>query len=333
MATVKSGSLLKRLSDLKKWLTVPDAARHLAIVFGEDVSEADVLRLSLDGHLKISVNFVNHATARRGKVIPISEASYREVGPWFLSGVSIPGHPDARVKMMVGLNLDDKRVLELEDGLVTLDGIFDLVMLGNERSQIEDIYQMLTDGPPVELTSLEGAFVVSDGETMFQLQDRMQKSEAWVKHFAAPRKSENDDGKLVLEIKSVAEASPKEANDGALWKVRDENVKVRDDELFYPAVGLPDNSALVVRTEALAEFERSLSAPTEVSDDPITPTERNTLLIIIAALCDYSAIKHADRGAAKQISGLTVDIGAPTTDETVRTALKKIPDALERRKR
>lgn len=333
MATVKSGSLLKRLSDLKKWLTVPDAARHLAIVFGEDVSEADVLRLALDGHLKMSVNFVNYATARRGKVIPIDEVNYRELSPWVLSAITIPGLQGEPVEVMEGLNLDDKRVLVLEDTLVTLDGVFDLAMIGNERSDIEHNYQMLTGGPPVELSSLEGAFVVSDGETMFQLQDRMQKNEAWAKHFAAPRKSENDDGKTILEIEPVAETLPKEANDGSLWKVRNRRLKVRDDEFFYPAVGLPDNSALVVRTEALAEFEKSLSAPTDVDDDPITPTERNTLLIIIAALCDYSAIKHADRGAAKQIAGLTVDIGVPTTDETVLKYLKMIPDAIERRKR
>ena len=45
---------------------MPDAVRHLSIVFDEDVSEADVLRLS--------VYFVSHATAKRGKTVPLSEA-------------------------------------------------------------------------------------------------------------------------------------------------------------------------------------------------------------------------------------------------------------------
>jgi len=38
---------LKKLLKLKDWLTVPDAARHLSILFGEDVTEADVLRFGL----------------------------------------------------------------------------------------------------------------------------------------------------------------------------------------------------------------------------------------------------------------------------------------------
>jgi hypothetical protein len=38
-----------KLFKLKKWLTVPEAARHLSTLFEEAVSEADVLRLVLDG--------------------------------------------------------------------------------------------------------------------------------------------------------------------------------------------------------------------------------------------------------------------------------------------
>ncbi len=52
---------MSKLFKLKEWLTLPDAAKHLAIAFGEEVGEADVLRLALDGHLKLSVNFVNKA--------------------------------------------------------------------------------------------------------------------------------------------------------------------------------------------------------------------------------------------------------------------------------
>lgn len=64
---------------------------------------------------------------------------------------------------------------------------------------------------------------------------------------------------------------------------------------------------------------------------PLRTTERNTLLIIIAALCDHSEIKIDDRGAASQIARLTDEIGASVSDDTVRRWLKSIPDALESR--
>ena len=59
---------LKKLISFKPWLSLPDAARHLSILFGEDVSEAHVLRLGLDRHLTLSVDFVNHACGRPGRL-------------------------------------------------------------------------------------------------------------------------------------------------------------------------------------------------------------------------------------------------------------------------
>lgn len=73
--------------------------------------------------------------------------------------------------------------------------------------------------------------------------------------------------------------------------------------------------------------------PSEHRAAAIMGTERNTLLIVIAALCEYSAIDHQGRGAATQISRLTDDIGAHVDDGTVRKWLKLIPDALEARQK
>lgn len=63
-------------------------------------------------------------------------------------------------------------------------------------------------------------------------------------------------------------------------------------------------------------------------DKPLSTVERNTLLKIIAALCDYSDIKHQERGAATQIARMTEEIGAAVTDDTIRKVLAKIPEAL-----
>jgi len=68
-------------------------------------------------------------------------------------------------------------------------------------------------------------------------------------------------------------------------------------------------------------------------DKAMTTTERNTLLTIIAGLCDYSAIIPTERGSASQIAKMTAEVGAPVTDDTIRKMLTKIPDALESRKK
>ncbi|WP_334159761.1 ATP-binding protein [Achromobacter insolitus] len=65
----------------------------------------------------------------------------------------------------------------------------------------------------------------------------------------------------------------------------------------------------------------------------LATTERNTLLIIIAALCKYSEIDLNERGATANVVQRTDDIGAPVSDDTVRKVLGQIPDALATRKK
>lgn len=85
---------------------------------------------------------------------------------------------------------------------------------------------------------------------------------------------------------------------------------------------------IIEERDALLGERNSLRA---MVDKGITTTERNTLLIIIAALCDHAKIKHQERGVAQRIMEMTDEIGAHLDDQTILTALKKIPTALEAR--
>lgn len=66
-------------------------------------------------------------------------------------------------------------------------------------------------------------------------------------------------------------------------------------------------------------------------EKPLRKRERDTLLTIIAALCDYSGLNYGDRGASVRIAQMTQDIGAQVSDDAIRGWLQKIPDALETR--
>jgi len=156
---------------------------------------------------------------------------------------------------------------------------------------------MMTGGVPVELVEMDGVLVTNVNGVLYRLMD----------HF--------DDNPYASDtLKEECRSRP-----------------LNDKGNYYPAGGLPKDSVLVVRTEALREFEQSINGAPTGQDKPLMTTERNTLLTIIAALCDYSAIKPDDRGAANQIAKLTEEIGATVSDDTVRRWLKAIPDALETR--
>ena len=118
------GRDVHKLFKLKEWLTLADAALHLSIILGDDVREADVLRLALDGHLKLSARFVNHTRARRGRVVPLEEAETFEMRENFLTGKTI--------KAIRGLQIREGEILELDNEIVTLEGVWDLPMIGAE---------------------------------------------------------------------------------------------------------------------------------------------------------------------------------------------------------
>lgn len=313
-----------KLFNLKEWLTVADAARHLSIVFGEDVTEADVLRLALDGQLRLSVNIVNGARGRCGRIVPIEEAEYKEVP-------ALNGKGTLRLYGGPQLSFEGRAisVVKLKEEVSELRGIYDLPMVGSERLDVEHEYQQQVGGPSVTLVGMDGAFVEGRDGLIAQIQDDYddnpyQNGSTVQLERLKERIADNNLGKEKAE---------------ALLKKHSEDRKVylerrrtqTSSERYYPRDGLPPDSVLVVRTEALRVFEESVNAATSSVDKPMTTSERNSLLAIIAALCDYSAIKHQERGAASQITKMTDEIGAPVSDDTVRRALAKIPDALESR--
>lgn len=317
---------MDKLFNLKAWLTVVDAARHLSIVFGEEVTEADVLRLALDGHLKLSVNFVNHAEARCGKVIPLSEAKTMTVPDIFRKG-------QEPHDIVLALKLNDRDFLELDEKIVTLQGVWDLPLIGNEQLDVEHKYQNLTDGPAVTLQGLDGAFVKGQDGQLCQLQESFDENEYQAGSSAQLEKLKQHIACDNIEPSKAQELlnQHKEKRKKFLEERKTKKDSGRDSENYYPAGGLPQDSVLVVRTDALREFEQSINGAPAGADKPMTTTERNTLLTIIAALCDNSAIDSAGRGAAGQIAKLTEKLGATVTDDTIRKVLAKIPDALESR--
>lgn len=294
------------LFNLKEWLTVADAARHLSIVFGEDVTEADVLRLALDGRLRLSVYFVNHAKARCGKVVRYSEAELSEAiasgnlpqdlnwhtwPPGAMAALRPDLSPDIAEKlavMLMSLRIDDDRYLTLDDTVTTLRGVWDLPMIGNEQPDIEHEYQSLTGGPAVTLQGLDGAFVEGRDGEICQLQEDYDENEYQpgssaqlerLKQHIAENNIEGAEAESLLNLY-------KEERKEFLEKRRTRPAK----ENYYPAGRLPEDAVIVVRTEALREFERR-------SNDAPLPTSRANVSDKLAKMNQASAKfwSNADR--------------------------------------
>lgn len=159
-----------KLVKLREWLELPDAAKYLSAVWGENVTEADVLRLGLEGVLTISIHLVNQGKGRAADIIPVESVQWKELPHLFESNVMMR-IPDSEI-------FSDTHAMRLRDTerAEILEGVFDLPMIGAEQLVIEHAYQELTGGPSVELIQLAGCFVQRDGRT-YQLLERFRDYE------------------------------------------------------------------------------------------------------------------------------------------------------------
>ena len=248
-----------KLLNLREWLTVPDAARHISNIFKEEVSEADILRLALDEHLKLSVYFVNHAHAIRGKVVSYEKKDKEVNGALFRKRI----------------NIDNDRYLNLEGEVTSIGGVWDLCMIGNERLEVENKYQNLTDGPKVTLIGLDGAFVEDEDGEIYQIQDSLAKV-----HIINLNQN-----RLNIEEEKADELLSQHKKDREEY-VNERKEKNPADDYYYPAAGLPQGSVLVVRTNALMELQERLLQEESEKRKPLDIREERTYLNIIGALLE-----------------------------------------------
>ena len=146
---------MRKLLKLKKWLTLPEAARELSILYDEEVSEADLLGFALDGHLTLSVHLVNGAIGRCGPIVPIEDVKSR----------TVPSLDGADTLVLYdGLRVSEGEVLVYDKEVLGLEGVWDLSMLGAERLDVGRRLQELTGGPELDLVSLDGPIVSHSGK-------------------------------------------------------------------------------------------------------------------------------------------------------------------------
>ena len=139
---------MRKLYTLKKWYSLPDAANRLTLTLGEEVSEADILQLTLEGHLPLSWNM------RYVNAVPV--APYCRIHDWdktnqlnVLFGVPRK-QPNARVIASEGFHI-------LSDNVEKLEGYY--IIDCEACGALKDWVHSLITGTGGELISLDGYFV------------------------------------------------------------------------------------------------------------------------------------------------------------------------------
>ncbi|WP_335923899.1 hypothetical protein [Shewanella indica] len=300
---------MSKLFKLKEWLTLDEVVRHLANVLGEPITLADVYRLALDGNLKLSVYFVNGAYAKKAKFIKATELVYKQVVP-----KGIPNFPKGkcfRVPVNASRPISQGYwVQQIEPDITVLKGVWDLAMKGAERADISNRYQQEVSGVLVKIPFEVGHYV-EKGDTAYELHVKGKPL----------ADSEYDATSEVADMVEVDDQTDE-------LRLR----RPRRLPTFYPATNLDElDAVLVVRTAEVTRFIQSL----EDDSHPkvLNNNERNTLLVLIGALCKEANVDWNQRGISASLVAMTDLIGAPLSDETIRKVLKQIDSAIESRSR
>ena len=325
-----------KLFNLKEWLTVSETARHLTIVFGEEVNDADVLRLALDGRLRLSVYFVNHAHARCGHVVG------RDGVVWYGPGgepssepheLQFPGKEKSTttlVAMMMSKDIGGGRFLNLQDEISTLSGIWDLPMIGAEYIDVEHAYQNLVGGPPVTLQNLDGVFVEGKDGTICQLQVSFDDNEYQDGSLAALEKIKRRISRDGLQGDEAQKLLDKHREQRKTYLAERRSREKSLD--YHPAGGLPEDGVLVVTTEALREFEGAFGdeTPAQQESNDLSETERNSLLKMVYGMAvsayQYSPNSKKNSATGDNKGSIAADLASMGLDldsDTIRKFIKE----------
>lgn len=248
-----------KLFKLKKWLTLQETARHLSCVCGEEVTQADIFRLALDGYLKLSVNFVNHTYALCGTVVGLNDVEWVEVPVGLVRLMkNIPENEEYKpILYPKGICIGEETYLNLDTKVTSISDVWDLPMIGGERLDIEHHYQQLTGGPEITLQTLDGAFVENHKGVMCQLQERYDQNPYQRGSTAELEELKKSIAKNKISLEESEEMLSEYKENRKKYLAQRENRPHEED--YYPAASLPIDSVLVVRTEALRAFEQHLS--------------------------------------------------------------------------
>ena len=322
----KRGFLLlmvsSKLTELKKAFSPEEAADYVSKKLHESVSVAEILSATLDGHVSVSLLLKANTACLSGQIQAASE-----------------------LENSFSLDFKDKQICF--DRVPTLKrGSFSLRLEGSEIKDLARLYESYAgksysgDLPKQEFQAVvlwEGDHIYLPLDEFYPLAEIDNLSEPFEIRVEARRFiQESLRGSLVVPLKDPAvlerdfERKVSETDyfllDRMSYCLNDQWPK--ESEFIYTKQNLDDFISVVYGDEGSRDAQVS-----DVVQKEINPKEKNTLLVLLAAMAKEANFDLDERGIAGAIQRLTEEFGTPITDDTIRKIIKEIPEAVEMRKK
>lgn len=327
---------MTKLLQLKEWLTLPEAAKRLSVIFQEEVSESDILRLALDGRMLLSAYLVNGASARLGKVVGFDDVEWGEFSAEMAAAFPdlSEEHRGKPLKYVKSLRLDDERYLNLEPGVTTIWGVWDLPMLAGDRHDIEHLFQMASGGPGVTVESLDGSFLQREDGVMCQVMESYDQNEYQVGSVA---RLEALKARIQLEGMSPRKAKILlDRHDAERKEFLRKRRERPNEEGYYPAGGLPDDVVFVVRMREVLRLQSEVLGPSSVPPaavdaEDLSSKERTSLLVLLGLVAHVGDLDLDE--LPKQVLAAAEEKGIQISRRTIEEKIRSVRAAMSDRSR
>lgn len=272
---------MKKIYKLKQWYSIDDSAKRLSLTLGEDVSSAEVLELALDGQINLFW-YMRHISAQEVEFQTRSMRMPLDGGTMF----------DRELNDQNSELFDYQGFFPFEDRtqVSNLDGPHRLLL--EVCGALEDYFRAQLTNTGGELTSLEGFFVESGDERIFQI------------------------------LESFGDSYLKEM-------YPDERVFFHDVRGHYPSVDWPNIAEIGFTKREMERFEGEFQKNEEKI---LTNRERHTLYkMLIAMAKDGYGYNHVASKSPfpEELEDILDRLGLPVSDDTIRVKLKEASELLD----
>lgn len=292
-----------KLTRLKDWVGLREAADHLSEILDERVKQSDIVELGLSQKCVISVYFGEGVVGRHAPIDRYSEDRMAN----FLS--EEPNKKDC----FIG------------------SGVWDLTLHGIEKQNLKNYLSALKQlKVPNSVPDSKG--IVLRNETHYcQLLEPYDANPEFLGSRAYMHAEGLTGARGQFMPDSEHEVLTRKFNNFLNSRYRIEIF----DAIYVPRINLPEHSKYCLRGFELEKLEHQLlpASLDKETDKELSSKERNTLLVLIAVMCDQANFDYTKRGIASAIEAATEQMGVRVSDDTIRKILKQIPLALESRKK
>ena len=161
---------MSKLTKLKSWLPMGEAAHYLSDKLNEHVSQADLIRLAIDNHIILSVRLINSTMSNQGRAVTADQAEsimsnqieYPENYPFEINSDEAP------YRVIISSQIEPGLYFKKEQ-FTFVKGMFDLRWGDGMSLVLRSEYQKLTDGAPIEDEYAVSIYLCASDDCVYQL--------------------------------------------------------------------------------------------------------------------------------------------------------------------